>query len=108
MSLEACNRQNGLSAYYIVRSEGAYFDQIPGDELFAGQLIPPRPDVAEFLPRPASAQYLAPWTPAERVRYGATTRKLVAKREPEPGGSIGLAQPKPSHNAWTDLDETFG
>jgi hypothetical protein len=66
MSLPSCNRCNGLSGYYIVRSLGAYPAQLPGDSLFDADLAAPQADVPEIIPRPVSAQYLAPWTSARR------------------------------------------
>lgn len=108
MSIDACNRQNGLNGYFIVRSEGAYFDNIPGEELFGEALMPPRADVPAFVPRPATAQFLAPWTSADQVRYGSASRKRAVERADESGRTkeAGLA-PEP-HDAWSDLDESFG
>lgn len=108
MSIEACNRQNGLSGYFIVRAEGAYFDQIPGDELFAGQLIAPRDDVPEFVQRPTSAQFLSAWTPADQVRFGAATRKRPSRRESTAMERTDREPPPTSASPWTDLDESFG
>lgn len=105
MSIEACTRENGLSGYYIVRSEGAYFDKIPGEELFGGQLIPPRDDVAEFLPRPATDQFLAPWTPIEQVRFGAPKRKRASQDLPTPITENRRQSASPE--VWGDLDQAF-
>ena len=105
MSIEACSRENGLSGYYIVRSEGAYFDKIPGEDLFDGQLIPPRADVAEFLPRPASDQFLAPWTPVEQARFGAPKRLRSAPNALSP--IVEDRRQSASPEVWSDLDQAF-
>lgn len=105
MSIDACNRENGLSGYYIVRSEGAYFDTIPGEELFDGQLIPPRADVAEFSPRPARDQFLSPWSPVEQTRFGAPSRQRRSQIDSAP-----LAENRrqiASPEMWGDLDQAF-
>ena len=107
MSIEACSRENGLSGYYIVRSEGAYFDNIPGEELFGGQLIPPRADVPEFVPRPATDQFLAPWTPVEQVRFGAPKRHRSAPRGSVSTPSVEHRRQSDSPEVWGDLDQAF-
>jgi type IV secretory pathway TraG/TraD family ATPase VirD4 len=104
MNLEACNRQNGLSGYYIVRSYGAYFDQISGDELFGKQLLPPRTNVAEFLPRPPSAKLLQPWTAAEQAAFCAPPRR-PSPPSPEPDQNPDV--PKRTPQSLDDLDEHF-
>ena len=107
MSIEACSRENGLSGYYIVRSEGAYFDNIPGEELFGGQLIPPRADVPEFVPRPATDQFLAPWTPVEQVRFGAPKRHRSAPRGSVSTPSVEHRRQSDSPEVGGDLDQAF-
>lgn len=107
MSIEACSRENGLSGYYIVRSEGSYFDNIPGEELFIGQLIPPRADVPEFMPRPVSDQFLAPWTPIEQARFGAAKRMRRARRGSESASSGEHRRQSASPEVWSDLDQAF-
>jgi len=105
MSIEACSRENGLSGYYIVRSEWASFHKIPREELFGGQLIPPRADVPEFVPRPASDQFLAPWTQIEQVRFGAPKRRRTTPSQSAP--TVEHRQASASPGDWGDLDQAF-
>lgn len=69
MSLPSCNRRDGLSGYYIVRSLGAYSAHLPGERLFDADLTPASPDVPEIVSRPVNAQYLALWTAAQRREF---------------------------------------
>jgi hypothetical protein len=108
MSIDACNRDNGHSGYFIVRSEGAYFDHIPGEELFGAQLLEPRADVPAFSPRSAAAQFLSPWTPADQVRYGSASRKRTVDRADESRHTKSVDLSTDAHDAWSDLDESFG
>jgi hypothetical protein len=100
MSIDACNRENGLSGYFIVRSFGAYYDHIPGDELFGRDLIPPRDDVPEFIPRPASDQLLGPWSAAERNAFCAPVR-----HRPPPSRQAEQLGNDPSQASPQDLDD---
>lgn len=104
MNIEPCNRQNGLSGYYIVRSYGAYFDHISGDELFDKELLQPRKDVPEFVPRPASAKLLRPWTPVEQATYCAPERRRP-KSPPELDQDSPSSQRPPQN--LDDLDDHF-
>ena len=104
LDLEACNMENGLSGYYIVRSHGSYFDKLEGHELWGNALTSPRSDVPEFLPRPPMSQLLAPWSQSEELSFCAPRHKREKPQEPT------ISQPpKPdrtSHNL-DDLDEHF-
>jgi type IV secretory pathway TraG/TraD family ATPase VirD4 len=80
LDIEPCNKENGLSGYYIVRSHGAYFDKLEGAELWGKSLISPRADVPEFVPRPSRSMLLKPWTAAEDAAF-CTPRK-DRRREP--------------------------
>lgn len=62
MSIDECNRTNGMTGYYLMRSIGVFKNTIPGDRLFDELLVPPDPSVPDFVPRPVEAQYLRPWT----------------------------------------------
>lgn len=88
MDLPPCTIENGLTAYYLVRSAGCYRAHFPGDELFGETLIPPRPDVPEFVPRDVEAQYLRPWTDEQAVQFGVPlpdpNKKKRRKREQRP------------------------
>jgi type IV secretory pathway TraG/TraD family ATPase VirD4 len=70
LNIEPCTRENGLTAYYRTRTHGCIHGNVPGDELFEGLLIPPAPDVPEFIPRPPLAQLLSPWTAEQLKRFG--------------------------------------
>lgn len=109
MDTPACNAENGLSGYYIVRSHGAYFDNIPGNELWGASLIPPRSDVPEFLPRPPHTKLLKSWSPEEDAAFCLPVRK----RKPNPEQSRDMPptqdprdKPGSSHDL-DDLDEHF-
>ncbi len=75
MDIEACNRENGLSGYYIVRSHGAYFDKIEGSEIWGAALKSPRKDVPEFIERPAATKLLKPWSAEEDSRFCVPLRR---------------------------------
>jgi hypothetical protein len=79
MAIDPCTRENGLSGYFMVRSFGCYQTTLPADELFDEALIPPDPNVPDFVPRPINAQYLRPWTDEQAARFGA----LLPKRDPD-------------------------
>jgi hypothetical protein len=105
MDLDACNPENGLSGYYIVRSHGAYFDNIPGDELWGASLVPPSRTVPEFIPRPPHTKLLKPWSPEEDAAFCIPTRK----REPDVDRSQDnqpTQEPSEPHDL-DDLDEHF-
>ncbi len=104
MDLEACNLQNGLSGYYIVRSHGAYFDQFEGSELWGKSLVPPRGDIPEFIPRPSMAMLLKPWTAEEDSTFCVPPklREQAPKRRSE-----GNELPSDQVRNFEDLDQIF-
>jgi hypothetical protein len=104
MDLDACNQENGLSGFYIVRSHGAYFDKIEGSELWGKSLVPPCKDVPDFIPRPPMAMLLKPWTAEEESTFCVPTkrRKQAPKRRPERNES-----PSDEVRSFEDLDRHF-
>jgi hypothetical protein len=80
MSVEPCTAENGLTGYFMVRSAGCYQATFPGEELFSEALIPPDPNVADFVARPVAAQFLRPWTDAQAAKFGALLPKREGKR----------------------------
>lgn len=109
MDLDACNAENGLSGYYIVRSHGAYFDNIPGSELWGASLLAPRGDVPEFIPRPSHTKLLKSWSAQEDATFCVPVRK----RDPNPKQSRDIPptqdpgdEPEPPRDL-DDLDEHF-
>lgn len=109
MDLPACNKENGLSCYYIVRSHGAYFDSIPGDELWGASLALPRSDVPEFIPRPPHTKILNEWSSEEDALFCTPVRK----REPDSDrlrqdeSTQGLRENRGAPHDLDDLDEHF-
>jgi hypothetical protein len=104
MDLDACNRENGLSGYYIVRSHGAYFDQIAGDELWGAALASPDKSIPEFQPRSPESQLLRPWSAEEESQFCVPLRREVAKAEPTLHVDIPALSKR---NDLNDLDEYF-
>ena len=76
MSIDECNRENGLTGYYVMRSIGTFTANIPGDRLFDELLIPHDPSVPDFVPRPVEAQFLRPWNKED-------ARKFIGRRFPK-------------------------
>jgi hypothetical protein len=75
MDIDPCTRENGLTGYYMSRGVGCYVSTLPADELFDGVLIPPDPNVPEFVERRVEAQYLRPWTDDEAAKFGVLMPK---------------------------------
>jgi hypothetical protein len=73
LMIPPCDLENGLSGYFLTRSQGCFHANLPGDALFKGMLIPPAPGAPEYVPRAIDAQYLAPWTDQQRLIFGATS-----------------------------------
>jgi hypothetical protein len=80
MNVPACNRENGLTGHYLIRSAGAFRDTIDGPSLFHQQLKPPDPNVPDFVPRPSLSQLLEPWSPEQLERYGLPAPSIKHKR----------------------------
>lgn len=68
MEITPCNRDNGLTGLFMVRSVGTFFETIPGDRLFDELLVPPRGDIPESVPRDARHQMLRNWS-RDRAKY---------------------------------------
>jgi len=84
MSVDPCSRDNGLTGYFMVRSVGCYKTTLDGDELFDEALIPPDPNVPEFIPRPVETQFLKPWTDEQAACFGVPPPKSrEEKRRPQ-------------------------
>jgi hypothetical protein len=88
LMIPPCDLDNGLSGYFLTRSQGCFHANLPGDALFKGMLIPPAPGVPEYVPRAIDAQYLAPWTDQQRLIFGAVNpskaQNLQKPRERKP------------------------
>jgi hypothetical protein len=81
MSVDPCTRENGLTGYFMIRSVGCYKTTFDGAELFDEALIPPDPDVPEFIPRPVEVQFIKPWTAEQVARFAVPPgKKSDAKR----------------------------
>ena len=106
MDLDACNPENGLSGYYIVRSHGAYFDNIPGNDLWGASLQSPRSDVPEFIPRPSHTKLLKPWSPAEDAAFCIPVRKRDPDVDRSQDNPPTQDLPEPPRDL-DDLDEHF-
>ena len=80
LTLPPCNRENGLTAWYLCRSRpGVFRSVIDGDALFDLDLLPKNDEVPAFVPRPAASQYLRHWSKAE-AEYFAPTPTPAKKR----------------------------
>jgi hypothetical protein len=107
MSIPACNRENGLAGFYVVRSAGVYFDTIPPDEAFADPQSCDVRDVRGFEPRPPMAQLLRAWSKQEHQCFGAKRTIRTKKRTQEPGlGKNKLDSPAPTAEL-DDFDSLF-
>lgn len=105
MDIDACNRTNGLSGYYIVRSHGAYFDNIADDELWGRSLTSPAPHVHEFVARPPASKLLRSWTPAEDKAFCMPPHSRSRSEENLLEG-VAVA-PDRRGQSFDDLDEHF-
>lgn len=81
MSVPPCTKENGLTAYFMVRSLGCYQATLPGEMLFDDELEGNGRSVPEFVPRPTDAQYLRIWTDEEKQKFGAVA---PPKKKPRP------------------------
>jgi type IV secretory pathway TraG/TraD family ATPase VirD4 len=90
MDIDPCTRENGLTGYYMSRGAGCYMSTLPADELFDGALIPPDPNVPEFIERRVEAQYLRPWTDEEAAKFGAIVPKPEADNRPRKQANLDL------------------
>ncbi len=80
MALPTCSRENGLQAFYLVRSVGAFPGELAGDVLFDRELCPPDPNTPELIARPVQCQFLAPWTGEQKRRLLGTLPNREAAR----------------------------
>lgn len=82
MSMTPCNRDNGLSGYFLVRSVGCYRASFSGEEVFDHWLFPTNDSVAEFVPRDPRAQLIRPWTSEEERKFAPEPpkAKLVGRK----------------------------
>ncbi len=90
MAIEPCTRENGLTGFYMSRHGGCYTSNLPADELFDHALIPPDPNVPEFIERRVEAQYLRPWTDEEAAKFGAIVPKPEADNRPRKQANLDL------------------
>lgn len=96
MSVTPCDIENGLTGYFMIRCQGCFVDNLPGEALFNEALIPPSSLAAEFVPRPVDAQYLMPWTKQQRSKYCGLSREPHKKRR---------QRPKPDLERLDDMDQ---
>jgi type IV secretory pathway TraG/TraD family ATPase VirD4 len=101
MSVDSCTRGNGLTGYFMVRSAGCYKTTLDGDELFDEALIPPDPNVPEFIARPVETQFIQPWTDERAASFGVPPPKSrEEKRRQRP-----KQQQSPSMDPLAGLDD---
>jgi hypothetical protein len=79
MDITPCSVEDGLTAYYMVRSVGTFRAHMPGDALFNSDLIPPAADVPEFIPRPPHTQILRGWS-RKRAEYFGVLQSDTANK----------------------------
>jgi type IV secretory pathway TraG/TraD family ATPase VirD4 len=89
MGITPCSVERGLTAYYVTRTEESVIRvTLGGQELFHRDLIPPNKETKDFVPRPAEAQLLEPWTKRQRAEFAPesktkrNTRRKPADRRP--------------------------
>ena len=68
MSVPPCNDIDGLTAFYLSGASGAFQANLPGEQLFHHDLMPPSQTEPDFLPRDVASQYLEPWPDDVRAR----------------------------------------
>jgi hypothetical protein len=84
MSLTPCDQLNGLTAFYLSRVAGAFWANLPGEELFEHDLLPRADGVVDYDPRPIETQYLRSWTRAESERLAPPrATKRQTRRRPQ-------------------------
>lgn len=69
MGLPETSREHGLSAYFVSPITGPFSDHIESAWL-SKHLVPADPSVENFVPRPASDQYLRAWCPEDDTLLG--------------------------------------
>ena len=82
LSLPPCNDVNGLHAFSLSRSIGAFWSHSPGHELFEEALLPKSTDVPDFVARSVESQFLEPWTKDIAILFAPPIRRK-AKRSSE-------------------------
>lgn len=83
LSMPSCSEENGLIGVVTLRNIGCTFIGIHPVDLFEHMLIPPDPDVPDFVLRDVSHQYMRDWTPEERERFAPPIKKQT--KTPEQG-----------------------
>ncbi len=68
LSLPPASRDGGLSGYFVVPEVGAFHRTVPPRAI--GDLLRPKGEEADFVPRPVEEQYLRPWTEDDLRRLG--------------------------------------
>lgn len=89
MTLPPADEENGLTGYFITRTRGAYQWTLPWTQVVAPKRRE-RKAVANFEPRPDSAQYLTEWNEDDYRRLDLNPLQLVSGA----GDEDELARPK--------------
>lgn len=88
MNIPGATSGRGITGYFLLREGGLSKVTMPGSEVFGEWLEPPNPEVPDFVPRPASKQYLQPWTEQRAAMFGL---ELQPKADP----AVEAVKPKP-------------
>jgi len=67
LELPSANPRNGIRGYHICPDIGAWCAELPG-RWVSESLLPPDPDISNFIPRPKSHHYLEPWDAKDLTR----------------------------------------
>jgi len=77
--LPVTSPQTGLTGFFITPLTGPFKEHLPASWLNE-HLLPPNPDISNFIPRPIEHQYLRPWSAASNTRDQINPTKLVLSR----------------------------
>ena len=80
MAVPPCNYQDGLTAFYLSRVTGAFWENIPGQQLFDEDVTPKSTTMPDFVPRPIACQFLEPWDKQQSKEFAPKRRRLWRKR----------------------------
>jgi len=81
MGITPCSARDGLTAYYVTRTEESVMRvTLGGNELFGRDLIPPSQETKDFLPRPTESQLLEPWTKSQRAEFAPAAPKTRKRK----------------------------
>ena len=99
ITIPVTNPRNGLHAYYLTPSIGAFYGVLSGVQI-KNSLRPPHPYYSNYEPLPPSQQYLQEWTNPEREALGLP-KVIVAPSKTE-DAAVAATSNKPGNPGLTD------